>query len=345
MLQLTSLSTVDNLANRIQDRTAKIGVMGLGYVGLPLAVAAAEEGFEVLGVDLSAEKVDMLNSGQSYVDDIPNHQIIPLIEDRKLKAFSDAGILAEADVVVICVPTPVNKTHDPDLSYIISATDAIAEIAHPGMLVILESTTYPGTTLEVVAPRLETDELIVGMNLFIAFSPERIDPGNPHYGIRNTPKVVGGISPECTRVAADFYGSFVEMVKQVSSTTTAETVKLLENTYRLVNIGFANEFAIMCDKMGIDVWEVIEAASTKPFGFTPFYPGPGLGGHCIPVDPHYLSWKLKTLNYQARFIEVASDINIGMPQYVINKVADALNDVCKSIRGSNIAVLGVAYKP
>lgn len=345
MLQLTSLNTVDYLASKIQDRTAKIGVVGLGYVGLPLAIAAAEEGFEVFGVDMSTDKVDLLNNGQSYVDDIPDTRLIPLVEKRRLKAFSDCDILAEADVVVICVPTPVNKTHDPDMSYIISATESIAEICHPGMLVILESTTYPGTTLEVVAPRLETGDLIVGVNLFIAFSPERIDPGNKHYGIQNTPKIVGGITSDCSRVAVDFYSSFIDTVKPVSSTTTAETVKLLENTFRAVNIGLANEFAIMCDKMGINVWEVIEAASTKPFGFTPFYPGPGLGGHCIPVDPHYLSWKMKTLDYRARFIEIASEVNKEMPHHVVNRIGDVLNDMRKSIRGANIAVLGVAYKP
>src|SRR5690606_2717865 len=282
--------------------------------------------------------------GQSYIEDIPSNRLKHLGDAGKLSATTDHEDLRTVDAISICVPTPLRKAKDPDMSYIIQAVDAIAEIAHEGLLIILESTTYPGTTEEIVRPRLEKNGLRVGENVFIAFSPERIDPGNRTYGVRNTPKVVGGITSDCTEIAAALYGKSVDTIVPVSSPTSAEMVKLLENTFRAVNIGLVNEMALMCDKLDIDVWEVINAAATKPFGFMPFYPGPGLGGHCIPIDPLYLSWKLKTLNYTARFIELASEVNTGMPLYVVNKVTDALNDDGKAVRGSNIVVLGVAYK-
>lgn len=332
------------LLNRLQNREAKVGIVGLGYVGLPLAVEFAEAGFTVIGVDLSAAKVDSLNRGESYIGDIPTARLKPLVESGKLCGATDYEILREADTVSICVPTPLRKTKDPDMSYVIESMNAIAEIAHPGMLIVLESTTYPGTTEELIKPRLEAAGFTVGQDIFVAFSPERIDPANPIYGVRNTPKVVGGLTENSLEVAVALYSTAVDTVVPVSSPTAAEMVKLLENTFRAVNIGLVNEMALMCDKLGIDVWEVIEAARTKPFGFMPFYPGPGLGGHCIPIDPHYLSWKLKTLNYTARFIELASEINASMPLYVVEKVTDALNDDGKAVRGSKIVILGTAYK-
>ncbi|MCB9455630.1 MAG: nucleotide sugar dehydrogenase [Anaerolineaceae bacterium] len=338
------MSIKQTLLDRIASKTAVVGVVGLGYVGLPLAVEFAEVGFSVIGVDLSASKVDMLNQGESYIPDIPTAQLKPLVESGRLRASTDYAALRAVDTISICVPTPLRKTKDPDMSFIIESTDAIAEIAHEGMLVILESTTYPGTTEEVILPRLINNGFKVGENVFVAFSPERIDPGNKNFGVRNTPKVVGGVTPACTEIVTALYRHAVDNVIPVSSTTTAEMVKLLENTFRAVNIGLVNEMAVMCDKLGISVWEVIAAASSKPFGFMPFYPGPGLGGHCIPVDPHYLSWKLKTLNYNARFIELASEINTSMPLYVLTKVTDALNDEGKAVRGARVVVLGVAYK-
>lgn len=344
MTQAVSVNYRDQLLEKIQDRSATIGIVGLGYVGLPLAVAFAEAGFRVLGVDLSADKVESLNQGVSYIPDIPTAQIAPLVEDGRLHAHASYEVLREADVISVCVPTPLRKTKDPDMSYVIQSTEAIARICHPGMLVILESTTYPGTTEEIITPRLANDDLVVGENLFIAFSPERIDPGNKTYQVRNTPKVVGGVTAACQAAAEAYYATIVEEVVPVSSPTAAEMVKLLENTFRAVNIGLVNEMALMCDRLNVNVWEVIEAAATKPFGFMPFFPGPGLGGHCIPIDPHYLSWKLKTLNYTARFIELASEVNTSMPEYVVTKVTDALNDQAKSVRNSSIAVLGVAYK-
>ncbi|MFP4322508.1 MAG: nucleotide sugar dehydrogenase [Anaerolineales bacterium] len=335
----------EQLLRKLEDKTAKIGVVGLGYVGLPLAVAFAEVGFEVLGVDLTQAKVDMLNAGESYIPDIPTEQVAPLSKNGKLKAYTSYDILREADVISICVPTPLRKTKDPDMTYVIQSTEEIARVSHPGLLVILESTTYPGTTQELLAPRLlESPELKLGENLFVAFSPERIDPGNQVFTVRNTPKVVGGMTPACEQVAHDYYRHIVDDVITVSSPTAAEMVKLLENTFRAVNIGLVNEVALMCDKLGVNVWEVIDAAASKPFGFMPFYPGPGLGGHCIPIDPHYLSWKLKTLNYTARFIELASEVNTSMPYYVLDKVTDALNDSAKAVRGAKIGVIGVAYK-
>lgn len=333
------------LLDKINRRTAQICVVGVGYVGLPLVVEFAKAGFPVLALDVSEDKVAAINSGQSYIEDIPTSTLAPLVEAGRVRASSDYAELRNVDVVIICVQTPLNKTKDPDLTFIIQAMERIADYSHEGMLVILESTTYPGTTEEIIVPRLTQKGLKVGESVFVAFSPERIDPGNKHYGLRNTPKIVGGITPACLEVTSTLYATAVEQVVPVSSTTTAEMVKLLENTFRSVNIAMVNEMALMCDKLGVDVWEVINAAATKPFGFMAHYPGPGLGGHCIPVDPHYLSWKLKTLNYNARFIALASEINTSMPLYVIDKVVDALNDDSKSVKGARVVVLGVAYKP
>jgi UDP-N-acetyl-D-glucosamine dehydrogenase len=332
------------LLSRLNDRTARIGIIGLGYVGLPLAVAFAKAGFSVTGLDVSAEKVAALNSGRSYIPDISTEQLAPLTKSGKLRATTNYADLREVDAVSICVPTPLRKTKDPDMSYVISASDSIAEIVHAGMLVVLESTTYPGTTDEIMIPRLTRGGLVVGQDVFIAFSPERIDPGNKKYGVRNTPKVIGGVSEACQEVTCAYYGTIVDQVEAVSSPIAAEMVKLLENTFRAVNIGLVNEMALMCNRLNVDVWEVIRAASSKPFGFMPFYPGPGIGGHCIPIDPLYLSWKLKTLNYTARFIEMASEINASMPIHVVSRIVEALNDDAKAVRNSKIAVIGVAYK-
>ncbi|HVU14863.1 MAG TPA: nucleotide sugar dehydrogenase [Phototrophicaceae bacterium] len=334
----------ETLLERLHKREAKVGLVGLGYVGLPLAVEFAEAGFTVLGMDVSASKVQQLNQGESYIGDIPTARLKPLVEAGKLSATTSYDDLRAVDTVSICVPTPLGQAKDPDMSYVIEAVNAIVQIAHAGMLIVLESTTYPGTTDEIVLPRLREQGFKPGEDVFVAFSPERIDPGNPKFGVRNTPKVVGGINTDSTEAAVSLYSTAVNQVVPVSSPTAAEMVKLLENTFRAVNIGLVNEMALMCDKLGVDVWEVIEAAKSKPFGFMPFYPGPGLGGHCIPIDPLYLSWKLKTLNYTARFIELASEINTSMPLYVIEKVTEALNDESKSVRGSKIVVLGVAYK-
>ncbi|MDX2138107.1 MAG: nucleotide sugar dehydrogenase [Chloroflexota bacterium] len=334
----------ETLLARLHDRTATVGIIGLGYVGLPLAVEFAEAGYTVIGLDVTAAKVARINAGESYIPDIPTERLAPLVQSGKLRATTDYADLVQVDALSICVPTPLRKTKDPDMSYVIQSIADVAQIAHSGMLVVLESTTYPGTTLELVVPKLRERGFIIGQDVFVAFSPERIDPANKTWGVRNTPKVVGGITPACTEAAQVYYGAAVDTIVPVSSPTAAEMVKLLENTFRAVNIGLVNEVALMCDKLGIDVWEVINAAKTKPFGFMAFYPGPGLGGHCIPVDPHYLSWKLKTLNYTARFIELASEINTSMPLYVVGKVADALNDDGKAVRGSRILVLGVAYK-
>lgn len=338
------MSLKQTLLNRLDHREAQIGIIGLGYVGLPLAVEFAEAGFTVIGLDVNPQKVAQLNRGESYIPDIPTERLKPLVERQKLCATTDYDDLRQTDAVSICVPTPLRKTKDPDMSYVVQAINAIAAIAHEGMLIVLESTTYPGTTTELVQPRLAEAGFQAGQNIFVAFSPERIDPANKKYTVRNTPKVVGGITPDCTEVTVALYRSAVDLVVPVSSPTSAEMVKLLENTFRAVNIGLVNEMALMCDKLGIDVWEVIRAAATKPFGFMPFYPGPGLGGHCIPIDPLYLSWKLKTLNYNARFIELASEINTSMPLYVVDKVTEALNDDSKSVKGSRIVVIGVAYK-
>jgi UDP-N-acetyl-D-glucosamine dehydrogenase len=338
------MSLHQTLLERLRARTATVGVVGLGYVGLPLAVEFATAGFHVIGLDLSADKVASINRGESYIPDIATATLAPLVHSGHLRATTRYDDLRAADAVSICVPTPLRKTKDPDMSYVIQSVDSVTAICHPGMLIVLESTTYPGTTNEIVLPKLAGEGFIAGENVFVAFSPERIDPGNKTYGVRNTPKVVGGVTAACREVAHELYGAIVDQVVAVSTPTAAEMVKLLENTFRAVNIGLVNEMALMCDKLGIDVWEVIGAAATKPFGFMPFFPGPGLGGHCIPVDPHYLSWKLKTLNYTARFIELASEINTSMPLYVIDKVIEALNDDGKAVRGSKIVVIGVAYK-
>ncbi len=332
------------LKRKIQDRSARVGIVGLGYVGLPLAVEFAHVGFHVVGIDISEEKVRRVNAGESYIGDIPSATLAALTGSGHLRATTDFAAVAELDTINICVPTPLRKTKDPDMSYIVSSCQEMAKYFHAGMLVTLESTTYPGTTEEVVLPMLAKPGLEVGRDFFLCFSPERVDPGNPDFQTRNIPKVVGGITPACAEVAEVFYSQALERVVPVSSTQVAETVKLLENTFRMINIGLANEMAMMCGRMGIDVWEVIDAAATKPFGFMPFYPGPGLGGHCIPIDPFYLSWKTRQAGIEARFIELAGYINGQMPEYAVAKVAQALNDACKPVRGSRIHVMGVAYK-
>ncbi|HEU4402967.1 MAG TPA: nucleotide sugar dehydrogenase [Candidatus Polarisedimenticolia bacterium] len=329
---------------RLRKRQATVAIIGLGYVGLPLACEFARTGLTVLGIDTDRGKIDGIGRGHSHVQDVPDGLLRDFVKGGRLTATGDFSVLARADAVVICVPTPLRKTRDPDISYIVAAVEQIARYLHPGMLIVLESTTYPGTTEEVMLPKLQASGLRVGHDFFLAFSPERVDPGNPRFTTRNTPKIVGGATVDCVRVARALYDQAIETVIPVSSTRTAEMVKLLENTFRSVNIGLVNEVALMCDRLGLDVWEVIDAAATKPFGFMRFYPGPGLGGHCIPIDPHYLSWKLKTLNYSARFIELASEINGNMPQYVVTKTVDALNDQRKSARGARVLVLGVAYK-
>lgn len=332
------------IETKIQDRTARVGIIGLGYVGLPLAVEFARAGFQVTGIDVQPSKIEQLNQGVSYVQDVPSSVLQPLVENGKLTATTDFSVIGELDTLNICVPTPLRKTKDPDMSYIVSACEDIAKYLKPGTLVILESTTYPGTTDELVLPKLESTGLKVGQDFFLCFSPERVDPGNPNYQTKNIPKVVGGITPECTAVGALFYRQALDTVVPVSSTRVAEMVKLLENTFRMINIGLANEMALMCDRMGINVWEVIDAAATKPFGFMPFYPGPGLGGHCIPIDPFYLSWKTKQSGIEARFIELAGYINGQMPHFVVDKIQNALNDQAKPLRGSHVHLIGIAYK-
>jgi UDP-N-acetyl-D-glucosamine dehydrogenase len=335
----------NSLINKFQGCDSTIAVIGLGYVGLPLAVSFAEVGHNVIGIDIDESKVRSISEGKSYIMDVDSSLLESLVKKGSLKASSDYSLLAEVDAISICVPTPLRKTGDPDISFIVDASDRIAEIGGNGKLIVLESTTYPGTTEEIIVPRLTGNGDQVGKDLFIAFSPERIDPGREDYTVYTTPKVIGGVTPNCLEVALALYGTIVEKPVAVSSTATAEMVKLLENTFRAVNIGLVNEVAIMCDRLGLDAWEVVEAAATKPYGFMPFYPGPGLGGHCIPIDPIYLSWKLRTLNYTARFIELASEVNSQMPDYVVGKVTAALNDDLKSIKGSSILILGAAYKP
>jgi UDP-N-acetyl-D-glucosamine dehydrogenase len=335
----------ENLIARFQDKTAQISILGLGYVGLPLAVVFAEAGFYVTGIDPVAEKMDMLNRGESYIMDIPSAQIKKLVSCGHLKGTTDFAVLKKMDAVSICVPTPLRKTGDPDLSFIINATESLKKYIHSEMVIILESTTYPGTTRELVLPRLEEESgLKVGMDFFLAFSPERVDPGRTDFTTLNTPKVVGGITPRCMDVASAWYSQAIKTIIPVSSAEAAEMTKILENTFRMINIGLVNEMAIMCDRLGIDVWEVIEAASTKPFGFMKFLPGPGLGGHCIPIDPLYLSWKLRAHNYAARFIDLASEINTNMPRFTVGKIQDALNQQSKPIKGSKVLILGTAYK-
>lgn len=340
------MTVKDQLLEKIRNKTARVGILGLGYVGLPLAVVFAEAGFRVTGIDPDAHKADSINKGLSYIPDVPAKTVSKLIQSGALKATTDFSALKELDAVSICVPTPLRQTGDPDMSFILSATEELAKYVHPGMVVVLESTTYPGTTREVLLPKLGDERgLAVGEEWFLAFSPERVDPGRKDFTTLNTPKVVGGITAACTEVAAAWYGKAIQHIHQVSNAEAAEMAKLLENTFRMINIGLVNEMAIICERLGVDVWEVINAAATKPFGFMKFTPGPGLGGHCIPIDPLYLSWKMKAYQYNARFIELASEINTNMPRYVVSRILDGMNDRGKALKGSKCLVLGAAYKP
>jgi UDP-N-acetyl-D-glucosamine dehydrogenase len=338
------MTIAQDLIARAEKREVLFGIVGLGYVGLPLAVELANAGFQVLGFDVQENVVNGLNAGHSHVKDVSDAQLQAVVNAGRFSATTDMLRLAEPDAVSICVPTPLSKFKDPDVSYIVAATEAVKRTLRRGQAIILESTTYPGTTREILLPALESTELTVGQDFFLAFSPERVDPGNPKYGTRNTPKVVGGITEDCARVAVALYQPAIDSLVPVSTTETAELVKLLENTFRSVNIGLVNEMAIVCDKLGVDVWEVIEAAATKPFGFMKFLPGPGLGGHCIPIDPHYLAWKMRGLNYKTRFIDLAGEVNTEMPLFWVRKVAEALNGQGKAVRGAAVLVLGVAYK-
>ena len=338
------VSAAKSLEKRLEDRTARLAVIGLGYVGLPLAVELAQAGFEVVGIDIDEKRVRQLNQGRSYIQDVPTADVSALVRQKRFTATTEFSALKRCDTVNICVPTPLSKQRDPDVSFIVAAVTEVARHLHKGQLVILESTTYPGTTDELVLPMLAESGLTVGRDFFLAFSPERVDPGNPHFGTRNIPKVVGGVTPACTSAAVKLYRQRLEHVVAVSSTQVAEMVKLLENTFRSVNIGLVNELALMCARLKIDVWEVIRAAATKPFGFMPFYPGLGLGGHCIPIDPFYLSWKARASGFEARFIELAGYVNGHMPDHVVDLVLEALNRQGKSVRGSRVLVLGVAYK-
>ncbi|HMF97428.1 MAG TPA: nucleotide sugar dehydrogenase [Vicinamibacterales bacterium] len=341
---MTTPAAALSLQQRIHAGEIRAGVIGLGYVGLPLAVEFAGAGYEVVGLDIDPRKVETISAGRSYIPDVPDADVAKLVAAGRLRATTDFSVIARLDTVNICVPTPLRKTKDPDVSYMVAAVSAVATHLHPGMLVILESTTYPGTTEELARPLLEAGGLKVGRDFFLAFSPERVDPGNPHFRTANVPKVVGGTTQLCTALARTLYERAIERVVTVGSTQAAEMVKLLENTFRAVNIGLVNEVAMMCDTLGIDVWEVVDAAATKPFGFMPFYPGPGLGGHCIPIDPFYLSWKARQSGFEARFIQLAGEINGQMPDYVVSKAVDALNEQRKSVNGSRALVLGVAYK-
>lgn len=336
----------ETLIENLKDKKARVAVLGLGYVGLPLAVVFGEAGFRVTGIDPDARKVDLLKKGISYIPDVKTEVVEKLVKSGHLAATTDFSALKEMDAVSICVPTPLRQTGDPDMSFINSATDEMAKYMHKGVVVVLQSTTYPGTTREVLLPRLGAEcGLTVGEDWFLAFSPERVDPGREDWTTHNTPKVIGGITEACSEVATVWYQGALETVCPVSSAEAAEMAKLLENTFRMINIGLVNELAIMCERLGVDVWEVIDAAATKPFGFMKFTPGPGLGGHCIPIDPLYLSWKMKALNYNARFIELASEINTNMPRYVVGRILEAMNDRGKTLKGSKVLVLGVAYKP
>ena len=339
-----SMSAADRLIQRAESREALFGIIGLGYVGLPLAVELAKAGYRVLGFDVLERVVTGLNSGRSHVKDVSDQALQEIIKAGRFEATNDGSRLKEADAISICVPTPLSKFKDPDVSFIVSATDTVKKVLRPGQAIILESTTYPGTTREIMLPALEATGLKVGVDFFLAFSPERVDPGNPVWQTHNTPKVVGGITPDCLRVVCALYQPAIEKLVPVSTTEAAELVKLLENTFRSVNIGLANEMAIVCDKLGVDVWEVIDAAATKPFGFMKFTPGPGLGGHCIPIDPHYLAWKMRGLNYKTRFIDLAGEVNTEMPEYWVRRVGEALNSAGKAVKGSTVLVLGVAYK-
>lgn len=333
-----------DLLGLIEQRRAVVGVVGLGYVGLPLAVEFARAGFRVIGFDVDETRVSALNAGISHIPDVDSAIFQQLVVTGAFEATNDFERMADVDTISICVPTPLRKTKDPDISFVMSAAEEILRTLHPHQLIVLESTTYPGTTEELLLPMFESTGMRVGSDFFLAFSPERIDPGNPRFKVHNTPKVIGGVTPRCTEYAAALYGTAVETVVPVSSPKAAELVKLLENTFRAVNIGMANELAQMANILGIDVWEVVRAAATKPFGFMPFYPGPGLGGHCIPIDPHYLAWKLRSLNYRARFIELASEVNGEMPRFVVNQITLALNEHAKCLNGARVLVLGVAYK-
>jgi UDP-N-acetyl-D-glucosamine dehydrogenase len=335
---------VERTLKRFENDDVTLGIIGLGYVGLPLAVDAAESGLKVLGFDVTARVVKLVNEGRSHIQDVPSEQVAALRKKGLLEATTDMTRLSECDAISICVPTPLSKTRDPDVSYILAATQAVAAALRPGQLIVLESTTYPGTTREIMLPALEARGMKVGKDFFLCFSPERVDPGNPTWHTKNTPKVIGGITPECARVGRVLYERFIDTMVPVSSAEAAELTKILENTFRAVNIGLVNETAIISDRLGVNVWEVIDAAATKPFGFMKFTPGPGLGGHCIPIDPHYLSWKMRTLNYKTRFIELASEINAEMPLYVVGKVREALNRAKKAVNGSKVLILGVAYK-
>ncbi len=338
------MSLANDLIARAERRDLTIGIVGLGYVGLPLAVELGRAGFRVLGYDISDRVVRALNAGTSHIKDVTSREVAELREGGRFEATTDAARLAEADAISICVPTPLSKYKDPDVSFIVAATEAVKSSLRQGQVIILESTTYPGTTREIVLPALESTGLTVGTDFFLAFSPERVDPGNPKYNTKNTPKVVGGITPDCVRVACAMYAPAIDTLVPVSTTEAAELVKLLENTFRSVNIGLVNEMAIVCDKLGVDVWEVIEAAATKPFGFMKCLPGPGLGGHCIPIDPHYLAWKMRGLNYKTRFIDLAGELNSEMPLFWVRKLMEDLNLAGRPIKGAKVLVLGVAYK-
>ncbi|MDR0788238.1 MAG: nucleotide sugar dehydrogenase [Gemmatimonadota bacterium] len=333
-----------SLREKIEDHSAVMGVIGLGYVGLPLAVEMAGSGYSVLGFDINRRVVDGINRGDSHIQDVSPEQLRPLVESKLIFATDDLSRLRECDAISICVPTPLSKTKDPDLAYVVSATQAIAAALRPGQLIVLESTTYPGTTREAMLPLLEATGMRVGEDLFLCFSPERVDPGNPVWHTKNTPKVIGGITERCTALGTMLYGKIFDTLVPVSSAEAAELVKLHENTFRMINIALVNEMAQICDRLGVDVWEVIEAAGSKPFGFMKFTPGPGLGGHCIPLDPHYLSWKMRTLSFKTRMIELSSEINAEMPAFVVRKLGDALNEEGKAIKGSRVIVVGVAYK-
>ena len=333
------------LKSRIETREARVGVLGLGYVGLPVVVAFAEAGFPTLGFDVSRPVVDLITRGESHIGDVPADAVKAVIDAGTLETTTEFGRLGDMDAIIICVPTPLSKTGDPDVSFIVRALEEITSHLRPGQLIILESTTYPGTTRDLLKPELEATGLVAGRDFFLAFSPERVDPGNPVYHLKNTPKVVGGLTPACHELATALYGEVIDTVVEVSSPEAAELTKILENTFRAVNIGLVNEMAVIADRLGIDIWEVVDAASSKPYGFMRFTPGPGLGGHCIPIDPHYLAWKMRTLEYRTRFIELAAEVNAEMPRYVVSRVAEALNRARKPVNGSRILLLGVSYKP
>ena len=333
-----------NLIKKINNRSAKIGVIGLGYVGLPLAIEFVNAGYEVVGIDTNQSKINSIKSGSNYIKDVDDKLLKNAVNDGFLKATTDFNIVQDLDAISICVPTPLNKEKNPDISFIVAVMEEIKFHLHEEMIIVLESTTYPGSTKELILPYIETEFLIPGKNIFLCFSPERIDPGNKIYNTSNTPKVIGGITEKCSKIGKLLYSSIINEIIVVSSTETAEMIKLLENTFRAINIGLANEVAIMCEKLGVNAWEVIEAAATKPFGFMKFTPGPGLGGHCIPIDPYYLSWKLKTLDYDARFIKLAGEINTQMPKHVVSLISSSLNTNQKSLNGSKILIIGVAYK-